>query len=1739
MTEIPADGIDVTKTPVIKKPEIVFNAVDTNTERQKLRTSVEKRGFTLPETHELSQLIKKVSERLGVPSGTEFIIQDSEEVDAFFHPNSKIIGFSRGFCRFLLERNLPLTEDHIAAVLSHEIEHAEVLGDEYVSKVESSFTERLKGFQHHAEEYRADAQGMERLARGGYNPKAMIEMLKALPLTTGRYDLGHPEQIDRIRKLEDRLADDEHPLPNTSKERTTLDADLLKWLAGDSPFYNHTEELIHETPEQLQANLLATTSQTEFWTTYEAQHHIERVGLAKDIVAQNSTAVSRLTQKLMILEAFGVSTIFQGGKAIEKSNDIHNVWHHEKWRKDEGGNNYLLSGVISNSLQPDGTKRAIASSEFRAGISRYNPQQTTVDQTIGKITDYEGKLDIVLTSIFQQLESTQLPAEQQQFVAQLKKCWENGQITDDLFMTVFSQFDKTYQTGQHQEASDERAKKGLRAPDQRTENLFDLSDQKTKDQILDRVKLDLTLSMLEGLPDPQPEVITHLTSVIVKDTGLSPEASTIVAETMLLGKDGHPWADYLKAQERKALTPVIRSAQALTERGNLPLSPLRSLHHSYRSSLAEISWKKRYAPGGEFNIDAGGLKVLKMLPGMDLYKRGWPVDHLPGWKRPNAMSVNLSLEEWNAVVDGEGDYGAWSERDIWVLRQYIQRIQSGLPVEEALKTQTENLVYASSASGLTAQELKVLIEHNPWHNDKLQRYLNAGITNLPHQAATSEERKDILTTLHMAYDLYNDHPLKRTKEDEFWHISTPTNISSHMLDVLVQENASTGIPRPDALTKSIKELSEQGVGLLYGTFSKEVIAVAGELSDQNLTEITSYLKGKEKLDSNQTNLYETMLLLSQIPPENRAVVAPQIFCETTVKSLLQKYPDKAVKWVTTNLGESNLRDRLLVGLIDYADGETKAKYLQEAKGHFTNSPDKFGGKQSAGYPFDTYYWFVKEHEFENEEHRAGFTRYWFHGEGRLKDKFPDLLARRHPFSTFSPDTRMQLDKNDRKGNVGNSSHASPYQRFYAKQLVEAETVLFDQTISLSDRIQKIKEITPRQSVVRDIELEMIMQEEFIQARNHQERIEIAQKLLPLFTEKSALKIPLAVHALKSEIALNPSLLTDFEKFTQLLTTYLPEPSLARNYFLGQFENSAPLTADQLRQIIKMRMSPEGKKEESDDSPMTFVANRFGELNREERIKTTLWLLGLSTEKPLMVLDMEEKFDGHLNNLPKAVAMSTDDEKEVLFKRLFLGAEGIVDLEAVPEQDRPKALEQRKVFAERLATHLLPDSMAKPELFRNMFITIIESSDPAHASQLLTRLINRLTEAQVKGQTLLPEEVIAIGLSELGVVGKKVAQSIAEQDWVPDSYKRTLRRSQSEGAVVPKRALLTFVEDSGLLNDNSPIKIISFDELIGAASNKQACLMTIEITGDQSGFPKGRQQIVGKFKRPSAQKMENLDHDLRVLENVLSVLRKAGYGDTLPKDFSTQISNAVRRELDFNRERIFADEIRPDLEARNKKRKTQVMIPQIIFTSDDLMLETRAEGISLRNYYNLVEQSQLTAVKEGYTNVSERSVNQAILSEGLAELITTGRIHADLHPGNIFVDKSGNITLIDLGMHEKLTQEQRFNTMSLLVGLITGNEALIKQTLHRFGWDVGDAITGLKRYDFSKNTLQLLKAGQKTTTPPPEVISSIIVATSKLTSYTNDINYKDLFTFLLRSADKREIPRIITHVIRSGNRDLLN
>ena len=88
------------------------------------------------------------------------------------------------------------------------------------------------------------------------------------------------------------------------------------------------------------------------------------------------------------------------------------------------------------------------------------------------------------------------------------------------------------------------------------------------------------------------------------------------------------------------------------------------------------------------------------------------------------------------------------------------------------------------------------------------------------------------------------------------------------------------------------------------------------------------------------------------------------------------------------------------------------------------------------------------------------------------------------------------------------------------------------------------------------------------------------------------------------------------------------------------------------------------------------------------------------------------------------ATSTPDERDITFKRLFLGAEGIFDLETVPLEGREAAEAERHAFLQSLAHRLLPDSMPNVVLFRDLFTTIVQSSDAAHSSRMVSQLLNR-------------------------------------------------------------------------------------------------------------------------------------------------------------------------------------------------------------------------------------------------------------------------------------------------------------------------------------------------------------------------------------------------------------------------------
>lgn len=1453
----------------------------------------------------------------------------------------------------------------------------------------------------------------------------------------------------------------------------------------------------------------------------------------------------------MVYNAFCGKQPFVDGQPVEVDSAINNSLIDEK-----GGISDEESTKVFYAEYPfsEGHKitELFKSSAFRQHVSQELPPDISLDPAKNDIATIEGLVDRAIKGRLDLVATKPLSDEERRFYGELQRCFESGQASQDLFLTLYSSHDLKHQTDLQQASSQRNQERGLRDSGKSNTNLIDLRDPDGRARVLDQIKFSLANSLIKT-PEPSPETINLLGSTISHDTGLDEQEAGILARTILKREDAGAWVGYLQTQDKESLKGIVQGIRALGEGGSdLRFSPLRSFHQSYLASESQIRSSEpwgSYASGVEYGLDASGLTAIKMLAAREFYLKGYP----PGFQYDFKHSlppaeINLTMEEWDLAVEGKANYGLESERAEWALVKYLDQVQAGGELDPQLVAFAREHAAVSDRTSLTPEQMRLMIHHSLWDNTHLQRMVNQSLDNwfdakrfpegrppayFPDSKIpdlSEQERQDILATLRVSYTLFKSTPADKEKI-KYGEVPKPEKIASRLLDVLIEDAESKGVANKDASIQAFRQIVSEDVLLDYLSISKETVALIGEYSAEDINGLLQLLKSTNIADGNRQNLIENFQLLGLVSDADRKEVTKKPISEISIKAILSTHGNSSVEWASQNFQRSDMRDIILIGLYEFASEDQKPHFDLQIRSQLTENPDQFNAKRSTSFAFDLYYRDIKVDKDPADR---------YVGEGKIAENFQDLLKRRHAFATlaFKPSNAAYVVYGGPASEGDSKRNGSIYQAYIGDRLLKNEPVIFNRELPFEQRRQSLIDAAPYKSVVRDIHLEMLLQEELSQAQGAAERVQLGRFLLPLFTEKSYLKGQLAIQVFRAELSANPQLVRDFNGYVGLLTQHMPEPSLARNYFLNQFENSIPLTVEQLKQITSMRMSPEGKKTEDDNAPGTFAISRLGELNREERVKATLWLLGVSSEKPKAIAEMEKKFDGHLDNLPVAVAISTDDEKEIIFQRLFLGAEGIVDLEAVTPDQLDAASAQRREFIRVLSENMLPDSMPNVQLFRNIFSNVIESSDPSHASRMLTKLINRFSEAKVQGRELPPEEVVVLGLNELGVIGKKVSQSLAELDWVPDSYKRTLRRSQSEGEVVPKRALLMLAEDTGLTDKDAPMRVTSVDDLIGAASNKQAALLSVEVNDEKVGLPIGNHRVVGKFKRPSAQKTENINHDLRVLRGILEVLGREGYGDALPRDFSTQISDAVKKELDFTQEKQFSEAIRPDLDARNASRRFKVSLPNIYYASDDLMMESVAPGISLRQYKDIRESGHNQLLESGYGGLSERTINQTVVTEALSQLITTGNIHADLHPGNIFVDQQGNLTLIDLGMHEKLNSNQRLNTISLIAGLATGSEAYVKRTLKELGWGLGDVRLDLKRFNFAQNTIQLLRASQRASSPPSELLGSIILATSKLTTYTEGFSNTELFKMLVGAVGKKEAPRIIAHLIQSGGRDFL-
>ena len=286
----------------------------------------------------------------------------------------------------------------------------------------------------------------------------------------------------------------------------------------------------------------------------------------------------------------------------------------------------------------------------------------------------------------------------------------------------------------------------------------------------------------------------------------------------------------------------------------------------------------------------------------------------------------------------------------------------------------------------------------------------------------------------------------------------------------------------------------------------------------------------------------------------------------------------------------------------------------------------------------------------------------------------------------------------------------------------------------------------------------------------------------------------------------------------------------------------------------------------------------------------------------------------------------------------------------------------------------------------------------------------LLRHKARAEPYTQPEHLRLALEELGPTFVKLGQILSTRsDLLPPAYQSELAKLQDAAPPVAIEAIRAAVVDE--LAAQPEEIFAAFDpEPLAAASIGQAHAASLH----------DGTEIVVKVRRPGV--VEQVERDLEIFRNLAARAARhwAPARDYDVVGLADEFASTLRAELDYL------------LEARNAERFAEnfaldpdVHIPRVFWdttTSRVLTLE-RVRGI------NVADVAALDAAGVDRRALAERATRitaQMIFEDGF--------FHADPHPGNLFVERSGRIGVIDFGMVGTVDTELRRQLGELLVAL---------------------------------------------------------------------------------------------------------
>ena len=277
----------------------------------------------------------------------------------------------------------------------------------------------------------------------------------------------------------------------------------------------------------------------------------------------------------------------------------------------------------------------------------------------------------------------------------------------------------------------------------------------------------------------------------------------------------------------------------------------------------------------------------------------------------------------------------------------------------------------------------------------------------------------------------------------------------------------------------------------------------------------------------------------------------------------------------------------------------------------------------------------------------------------------------------------------------------------------------------------------------------------------------------------------------------------------------------------------------------------------------------------------------------------------------------------------------------------------------------------------------------------------------------PGKRLCGSLEDMGTTFIKLGQFLATRpDIIGDKIAGDLEKLQDKLPAFDTAKAKAIIERE--IGSKSFKNILSLSKPIAAASIAQVHFAKIRIDDQEK-------DLAIKILRPNIHSLVNEELDALMflaflIESIFKKTKRLKLVEVI--SLLKEITNV---EMDLRFEAAAAGELRD-----NTINDEGIIVPKIYwnYTSKRILTLDRIDGVSIR------EVEQLKAL-----DIDLKKVSRNLIQLFLKQAVRDGFFHADMHQGNLFVDKNGNIMPVDFGIMGRLDKNNRKYLAEILFGFI--------------------------------------------------------------------------------------------------------